>query len=194
MPRPPRVERQHGLADDLLRELAPLLAEDGIDVSRLDDVDAPTLQAALDRAVERRNMALFTPVGRARELAAATMRVAAEGIITGDTVLAAAVLDRVTPESPDDSSATVAGCIGLALGLLDEWLCGGESVAPAGLAMSVRLPPGHWTGERAAADVLALARKGRAFRALRTLIVNQGSHQLLPGTSLSRRPSRRGPM
>ena len=55
MPRPPRVERQHGLADDLLRELAPLLAEDGIDVSRLDDVDVPTLQAALDRAVERRN-------------------------------------------------------------------------------------------------------------------------------------------
>lgn len=185
MPRPPRVERQHGLADDLLRELAPLLAEDGIDVSRLDDVDVPTLQAALDRAVERRNMALFTPVGRARELAAATMRVAAEGIISGDTVLAAAVLDQVTPESPDDSSATVAGCIGLALGLLDEWLCGGESVAPAGLAMSVRLPPGHWTGERAAADVLALARKGRAFRALRTLIVNQGSHQLLPGCALA---------
>jgi len=120
--------------------------------------------------------------------------VAAEGIISGDMVLSAAVLDQFTPESPDDSSATVAGCIGLALGLLDEWLCGGESVAPAGLAMSVRLPPGHWTGERAAADVLTLARKGRAFRSLRTLIVNQGSHQLLPGTSLSRRPSRRGPM
>ena len=60
MPRPPRLERQHGLADDLLRELAPLLAEDGIDVSRLDDVDVPTLQAALDRTVERRNMALFS--------------------------------------------------------------------------------------------------------------------------------------
>lgn len=185
MPLPPRVERTHGLADDLLRELAPLLAEDGIDVGHLDDVDLPTFQAALDRAVERRNMALFTPVGPAREIAAATVRVVAESIISGDTVLAATILDQVKPESADNSSATVAGCIGLALGLLDEWMSGRASAAPAALATHVRLPAGHWTGERAAADVLALAGKGRAFRSLHTLIVKQGSNQLLPGCALA---------
>ena len=73
---------------------------------------------------------------------------------------------QAQPESPDGSAATVASCIGVALGLLDQWLAGqaqGDSGAPAGLAPLTRLPPGHWTGERAARDILTLARKGRAF-------------------------------
>jgi len=44
-----------------------------------------TLQRALNRAMERHNMSLFTPVGRARELAAATLRLALEAIADGDT-------------------------------------------------------------------------------------------------------------
>jgi len=39
-------------------------------------------------------MAMFTPAGHARELAAVTMRLAAEAIADGDTALAAAVLDQ----------------------------------------------------------------------------------------------------
>ena len=66
-----------------------------------------TLQHALNRAVERRNMALFTPVGQARELAAVTLRLAVEAITDGDTTLAAAILDQAQPESPDNSAATV---------------------------------------------------------------------------------------
>ena len=64
------------MADELLRELAPLLAEEGIDASNIDVTDPDTLQQALGRAVERRNMAMFTPAGHARELAAVTMRLA----------------------------------------------------------------------------------------------------------------------
>ncbi|WP_375499616.1 hypothetical protein [uncultured Jatrophihabitans sp.] len=41
----------------MMQELAPLLAEEGSDVDNLDVEDVETLQAALDRAVERRNMA-----------------------------------------------------------------------------------------------------------------------------------------
>ncbi|MGE3257865.1 MAG: hypothetical protein AB7J25_29995 [Pseudonocardia sp.] len=58
----------------MLRELAPLLAEEGIhrdergEFSDLDVPDLQTLQRALDRAVERQNLALFTPTGHAREL------------------------------------------------------------------------------------------------------------------------------
>jgi predicted HTH domain antitoxin len=42
-----------GLANATLRELAPLLAKEGIDVDNLDVPDSDTLQQALDRAVER---------------------------------------------------------------------------------------------------------------------------------------------
>jgi hypothetical protein len=42
-----------GLANATLRELAPLLAKEGIDVDDLDVPDSDTLQQAMDRAVER---------------------------------------------------------------------------------------------------------------------------------------------
>jgi len=116
----PDIQFKPGMADELLRELAPLLAEEGIDVSGIDVTDPDTLQRALGRAVERHNLAMFTPAGHARELAAVTMRLAAEAIAYGDTALAAGILDQAQPESPDGRAATVAGCIGLALGLLDQ--------------------------------------------------------------------------
>ena len=98
------------MANETLRELAPLLAEEGVDVDNIDVPDLDTLQAAMNRAVERHNMARFTPVGQARDLAVATLRLAVtEAIADGDTTLAAAVLDQVPPESPGDTAPTVAG-------------------------------------------------------------------------------------
>ncbi len=185
LPGPPRVARKHGLADELLAELAPLLAEDGIDVDRLEALDLATLQAAMARAVERRNLALFTPVGPAREIAAATLGLVVESILGNDTVLAAAILDQVQPESHDNSVATVASCIGMSLGLLDHWMTGQAPQAPGALAANTRLPEGHWVGGRSATDILVLAGKGRAFRSLDKLIAGQGSHQLLPGGALA---------
>lgn len=184
-PGPPEIRLKPGMAKEMLRELAPLLAEEGIDVDNIDVPDMETLQRALDRAVERQNMALFTPVGPARQLAAATMRLAVEAIADGDSVLAGTVLDQVPPESPDDATATVAGCIGLALGLLDEWLSGRDPHVPAGLAQRVRLPAGHWFGERAATDILVLAGKGKAFRSLDKVIARQGGRQVLFGSALA---------
>ena len=172
------------MASELLRELAPLLAEEGIDVDNIDVPDTETLQRALNRAMERHNMSLFTPVGQARELAAVTLRLAAEAITDGDTRLAAGILDQAQPESPDGSVPTVAACTGLALGLLDQWLAGHGTDAPAGLATMTRLPAGHWTGQRAAVDILTLARKGRAFASLDSLIVRQGGLHVLYGSAL----------
>ena len=180
----PEIQFKPGMANELLQELAPLLAEEGIDVNNIDVPDLDTLQQALNRAIERRNMAIFTPVGHARELVAVTMRLAAEAIADGDTTLAAGILDQAQPESPDDSAATVAGCTGLALGLLDQWLSGHDTSAPAGLARLTRLPAGHWTGERAATDILTLARKGRAFGSLDSLIARQGGQHVLYGSAL----------
>lgn len=139
----------------------------------------------MQRAVERQNMTLFTPVGQARELATATLRQAIEAVAAGETDRAAAILDQAQPESPDNSAPTVAGCIGVALGLLDDWLSGHDPQAPANLARQARLPAGHWIGERAATDILALASKGRAFRSLDTLMTRQGGQQMLYGSALA---------
>lgn len=169
----------------MLRELAPLLAEEGIDVDNLEVPDLQTLQAAMNRAVERLNMTRFTPAGRTRELAVSALRQAVEALTADDTKQARAVLHRVQPESPDDSAATVAGCIGVALGLLDEWLAGNHTSAPAAIGLRVHPPAGHWRGERAATDNLAHAHKGRAFRSLDTLMLNHGGEKVLYGTVLT---------
>lgn len=182
---PPQVQLKPGMADELLRELAPLLAEEGIDAGNIDVPDLDTLQQAMNRAIERHNMARFTPVGDARERAAVLMRLAAGAISNGDTGLAASTIDQAQPESPDGSAATVGGCIGLALGLLDQWLSGHDPAAPAGLAKLTRLPAGHWAGERAATDILTLARKGRAFASLDSLIARQGGQHVLYGSALA---------
>lgn len=181
----PQIQFKPGMANELLRELAPLLAEEGIDVDNIDVPDLETLQAALNRAVERQNLALFTPVGQTRELAVTTLRLVVQAVADDDTQLAGAILAQVQPESPDNTVATVASCIGVALGLLDDWLPGNNPQPPSGLGQRVRLPAGHWRGERAAADILALAGKGRAFRSLHTLIVKQGGESDLYGSALA---------
>ena len=112
-PGPPRIEFKPGMANDLLRELAPLLAEEGVDVDNIDVPDMQTLQRAMNRATERHNMALFTPVGDTRELAVATLRLIVEALTDDDTNLATAILDQVAPESPDNSAPTVSACIGI---------------------------------------------------------------------------------
>ncbi len=182
---PPEIQFKPGMAQELLRELAPLLAEEGIDAGNIDVPDLETLQRALNRAIERHNMALFTPVGQVRELAAVTLRLAAEAIADGDTRLAAQALDQAQPESPDGSAPTVSACTGVALGLLDQWLAGHDTDAPAGLAAMTRLPAGHWTGERAAIDILTQARKGRAFASLDSLIAGHGGQHVLCGSTLT---------
>jgi len=185
LPRPPQIEIKPGLAQETLRELAPLLAEEGIDVDNIDVPDLATLQAALNRAVERHNMTRFTPLGHSRDLAVTTLRLVIDAVADGDTALAAAILDQAEPESPGDTAPTVAACIGVALGLLDDWLPDGSGDTPAGLGQRVRLPAGHWTGERAATDILVLARKGRAFASLDTLIARQGGMHVLYGSALT---------
>lgn len=181
----PRIEHKPGLANEMLRELAPLLAEEGIDIDNIDVADLETLRAAMNRAVERRNMHLFSPVGPTRDIALATVRLVVEAILEDNTTLAGALLDHVVPESPDNTAATVASCIGITLGLLDDWLSGHAPDAPADLARHTVLPTGHFTGQRAATDILALARKHRAFASLDKLLTRQGSPQVLAGSALA---------
>lgn len=139
-----------------MRELAPLLAEEGIDLETT-DLDGDALQEALNRAVERYNLALFTPVGRGRDLATALLRLAIEAMIDGDVRTAVTILEQAVPESPDNSAAEVSSCIGAALGLLDGFLGGPSPHAPAGLARRLApfltrgpatAPPATYSGPR----------------------------------------------
>jgi hypothetical protein len=84
----------------------------------------------------------------------------------------------VQPESPDNNVASVSSCVGIALGLLDDALTRAD-------APNVALPAGRWNGERAATDILALARKGKAFRSLDRLLVRRGGPQVLNGSVLA---------
>ncbi len=182
-PGPLRVSRKPGMADALLTELAPLLAEDGIDVNDPPDLDV--FQAALARAVERHNMALFTPIGPRREVAAAALTGVVLAIAADQNEDAAARLERIVPESATGREAEVSAVMGLGLGLLDTWLTDPSSPTPAGLAKAVRLPAGPWFGSRAATEILAVAQRGRASGSLGALITGQGSHQTLAGTALA---------
>ena len=83
-----------------------------IDVPGLD-----TLQAALNRAVERHNTTRFTPAGHARDLAVTTLRQVIEALAGHDTTQAAGILAQAQPDSPGNTEPTVAVCIGVALGL-----------------------------------------------------------------------------
>jgi hypothetical protein len=47
------------------------------------------------------------------------------------------------------------------------------------------MPAGHWRGERAATDILVLARKGRAFSSLDALITRQGGERVRYGAALT---------
>jgi hypothetical protein len=51
------------MADEMMREIAPMLAEEGIDLEG-DVLDMETLRAPMNRAVERLNMMRFTRSGR----------------------------------------------------------------------------------------------------------------------------------
>jgi hypothetical protein len=108
-----------------------------------------------------------------------------EALEAGQSTRASDVLEAVVPESPAHDTATVAGVTGVALGLCDQWLSGRDPHAPVGLSRHAHLPGGHWVGERAAIDVLALAGKARAFRSLDKLTLRHGGHGLLYGAALA---------
>src|SRR5258708_13885965 len=73
-PGAPKIEFKPGIAKETLRELAPLLAEEGIDVDNIDVPDLHTLQAAINRTVEPPNMTHFTPAPPALPPAITTLR------------------------------------------------------------------------------------------------------------------------
>lgn len=177
------VAHKPGMAADLMAELAPLLKADGVDLDDLGDVDLDALNAAIARAAERRNLELLTPIGAQRTAAFAVLRVFAGAVADRDDALARTVLDSIQPEpEPDDGSPAVSHIIGVSLGLLDSWY---SETGLRGSLGAVRAPHWHRKMSRAAAsDLVALARKNRAFDSAGSLIARHSGLGVFEGGAL----------
>ncbi|RFA06601.1 hypothetical protein B7R21_19365 [Subtercola boreus] len=175
------VVHRPGLAAELLREIGPLLAEDGFDINNLEAPDLETLNAAIGRAVERRNFERFVPVGRTRQQALTILRLASEAISENRTDAARVVIAGLQPE-PVGDRPSIAHVIGVSLGLLDTW-----HTDPALLPVlrGVRVPVWDKQSRAAAADVLALAGKGRAFDSISGLHRRHSGQAILDGGILA---------
>jgi hypothetical protein len=81
------------------------------------------LNAALGRAVERRNLQNFTPAGETRSKTLTTLRLIAEAIDDNNFALADAITNSVEPE-PAGDAPSIAHLIGVSMGTLDAWYTG----------------------------------------------------------------------
>ena len=102
------IVHKPGMAADLMKELEPLLADEGFD--DLEDLDA--LNAAMARAVERHNLELSTPIGKHRENALEVLRRFADAIAGGDEA-AAHDLAEAIPINETKTIAAISHVIGL---------------------------------------------------------------------------------
>lgn len=170
------IEHRPGLADEMLAEIAPLLAAEGINFND-PNFSLDQLNDALARAMERYNLELFTPVGRDLDRSYAVLERFSIALDAGQQTQAKAVLDAIGPD-PTKRNPSVAHVIGAGLGLLDRWLSTGR-------VQTVLLLPAAGTGRAAARDILKHARNGNAFGSLDSLILTHAGKAVLEGTALA---------
>jgi len=176
------VRRQPGMAKRMLDQIAPLLADEGIDLENLDGSDLDAVNAALARATERHNLMLFTPVGKHRALALSVLRRFTMAIGDDDLRAAQKILDDV-PIEETDSMPAVSHVIGAALGLLDS-----RHTDPALASVRQRMRVPAWPSKEAVAasrDIVPLSNRGRAFDSLDSLIVRHNGQNVMVGAALA---------
>lgn len=175
------VKHSPGMAAAHMEKIAPLLAAEGVDLNDPDSFDADTLNAALATANERHNLELFTPVGRERKLALASLREFSDSFSAGKMEVAEDIQMSI-PSDPEPDDAAVAQVIGAGLGILDEWFA--DPGNERGLRF-VRVPRWKKAPRRLATDLVSLARKGRATRSLNTVIERNGGEIVLQAVLLA---------
>lgn len=175
------VVHKPGLAKSTLNDLAPLLAADGFDLDNLEADDLDSFNDALERATQRHNFELFTPVGRARSGALAVLRDFTLALADGDAAEGAAVLAAVEPD-PEGEEPAISHVIGVALGLLDAWR---DDPTHSDALARARVPRWNRNARAAATDILALARKGRAFDSVSALHRHGGGLGVFEGGALA---------
>ncbi|CAM5531629.1 hypothetical protein LSHI6S_00030 [Leifsonia shinshuensis] len=168
--------RAPGLADDLLQQLAPLLAESGIDLTTGSHT-IEEVNAALAAATERHNLILTTPVGKSLTATFETIAIAVDQISYGDID---AFIEEASSLHPDEEP-TPAQVIGVCLGRLDDWYTNPETSEKL-----AEIDLSKWQAEdrQTVAAILELARQGRAFASYRELLLEHGGGERVLLTSL----------
>src|SRR5699024_3285245 len=177
------IVHRPGMAGEMMQELAPLLAAEGIDLDDPnDDTDLETMNAALARATEQYNLGLFTPVGKHRDQVLTVLIEFTEAVSRkrGDRD-AEAVLDSIEPE-PTQERPAASHVIGASLGLLDTWYTDAELTGSLG---QVTIPKWRGPARSTARNLLASARKGRAYGSLDTLIMRHGGRFVMDSAVLA---------
>lgn len=178
-----RVVRVPGLADDLLEELRPYLLDDGIDLrtTSFDGLEAPN--AALGRALERRNADLFVPSAAQRSYALTVFRLVTEALHDRQRELAQAIVWGVPPESKDAEVATVAHVIGVGLELIDTWVA---DETTRDRVFALRLAPWNRAAHAATNSILEFADSPHGAKAqVGVLIAEHGGLAVLEGVAIA---------
>jgi len=170
------IVHKPGMADALMQEVLPLLAAEGIDLNDPETFDLETLNGALGRAIERRNFDLTVATGEPLRYARTVLRIISEALDEGHRGLAEALLWSI-----EAAKASVGQVIGVSAGVADSWH--GDQKLIDALARVV-IPDWENQGKAAAADILALARKGRAFDSIGALHRRHSGLAILEGGAL----------
>ena len=178
---PPSTPSVSGLptpaAQDLLREIAPMLAARGIEV---DLNSLASRQSRADRAGSGSGTNFVIRQGAVRDQSAAVLRDIVDALTDGDTTVANHHLDSLAAYALDQHAPSAYSCIAVALALLDDWLDSADLTIP-----SAGVPAPLTFYRQAITDIIALAGKGRALRSCDTLISRQGSRAVLVGSALA---------
>ncbi|MGO3021737.1 MAG: hypothetical protein ACTIIH_00675 [Brevibacterium sp.] len=178
-----RTSHNPGMGDRTMRELAPFLKAEGVDIDDPNaDFTEAEFHAAMEKAQVEYNRRLFTPVGAHRGLALGKLRSFALAFVEGDTERAEAVVASL-PSDPEDFSPSVAQVTGTAMGLVDEWFTDDVHGPKLGGVMAPKWPTKK--SRNVARDILALAQKGRVVDSLDRLITNNSGRPVLEGAMLA---------
>ena len=119
--------------------------------------------------------------GERLSYARTVLRIVTEAFGDGQRKLAEAVIWGVEPEPTDAAKASVGQVIGVGAGLVDTWQSDPEHNA----MLSRTVVPGWGSrGRAAAADILVLARKGRAFDSIGALHRRHSGLAIIEGGAL----------
>ncbi|GAA4106627.1 hypothetical protein FB556_2262 [Enteractinococcus coprophilus] len=166
--------RQPDMADQVMQEIAPLLAADGIDLENLDDVEVEELDAAMARAVERHNLEQITPVGDQEAVTLLTLSSIVYALDSGTAEQLQKIFASIGQE-PTHMRPSIGHLTGVALETLDKWY---TDPSLENILRSAKLTFGPPATRSAAEDLQVLAHKGRAVRSYGNLLANHGGLEL----------------
>ncbi|SDR85520.1 hypothetical protein SAMN04489752_0432 [Brevibacterium siliguriense] len=177
------ISHSPGMGDRMMRELAPFLKAEGVDIDdpKADFTEAE-FHAAMEKAQGEYNRRLFNPTGAHRGLALGKLRSFALAFAEGDINRAEAVVASL-PSDPEDFNPSVAQVTGSAMGLVDEWFTDDALGPKLGGVMAPK-----WSAKKSRAvarDILALAHKGRVVDSLDRLITSNSGLPVLEGSMLA---------